>query len=99
MRAQIKDQPTLLFLDRRIDEIRKMQARPSEAVSVHLRTRALERGQVEAQARLAKSEATAKSQQLLQQEKNAKIQPEIAKVEKSTALATAQKKLEEARLA
>ncbi|CAJ1382060.1 unnamed protein product [Effrenium voratum] len=95
----IGDLPTVRFLDSRVAEVSRAQARPNEIMSAHLREKALERRQMEAQVRIEQQAARDRSKQLLQEEKNAKLKLEIAKVEKSTAMAAAQKDLEDAKLA
>ncbi|CAE7467252.1 pip [Symbiodinium sp. CCMP2592] len=96
---ELGDTATKNFLDQRILDVRKRQARPNEAVSVHLRAKALERRAEEAQARAEAAAAREKWRQLQQEQKTAELALQKAKAEKSSAQAACKLRLEDAKLA
>ena len=102
MRATMQeygDTATKNFLDQRILDVRKRQARPNETVTVHLRVKALERRAEEAQARAETAAAREKRRQLQQEQRNAELALQKAKAEKSSAQAACKLRLEDAKLA
>ena len=95
----LQDVPTMRFLDNRLADLARLQERPSETVSVHLRQKAIERRQAEATWRAQKEADRERARNLQQEERLAKLALETAKANKSAAQASAQQKLEEARAA
>ena len=96
---ELGDTATKNFLDQRILDVRKRQARPNETVSVHLRAKALERRAEEAQARAETASAREKWRLLQQEQKNAELALQKAKADKSSAQAACKLRLEDAKLA
>ena len=83
---KLEDDATARLLDERIRQVSKLQARPSEALSAHLREKALERRQADDKARLARQESQLRL-------KNLKKAVQVAKLQHKTAAASAKERV------